>query len=123
MEYDIIEGLSYDEVLSMYDNLIEDSVLITDRLIYATRVDCDNGIILNNVSFCTFALGYDNATGYTRNSNVILDWSKSVGGQVYSNQGYSCSCAAAGCYATCRENEGCIIVGTYNGYCGEPNNN
>ena len=82
MKYDIVEGLSKEEILNLYDNVIETPQLITNRQIYATRVDCDNGLVLQNVSFCTPNAGTDNEYGYQRSGSYVVDLSRSAGGKI-----------------------------------------
>ena len=118
MNFDTIEGLSYEELLKEYDNVIEDGELITFRSIYAT-VTCDNGRVFTNKTFCTGSTGYDDNYAYVRYPNGdINDLSKSTGGQISHYGTYWCACMEAGCYDSCTQGQGCKIVGSYSGYCG-----
>ena len=122
MNYETLEGLSLEELVNLYDNVIEDGTHMSDRQVYA-RVTCDNGKVFSNKTFCTSASGFDNDTSYTRYEyGGIRDKSRSVGGVINQYSHYWCSCMHAGCYDDCTVGQGCEIVGIYNGYCGLPNN-
>ncbi len=98
MNYDLIEGLSEEELINLYDEILE-TPLIGRYGFYFSEVVCDTGRVLRDVYVCTGAL--DHFSTRTR--------------QITAYEDYRFTCYEMGCGGY--YGQGCKMTGYYRGTC------
>ncbi len=65
MNFDNIDNLSKEDILKLYDDIIESNSFLSAYYVYMNEVECSDGTVINDVSVCTNSMQEKKGSSFT----------------------------------------------------------